>query len=213
MSINSIQNVNYLQAPAFKAKGVNESNSAITTNPISAQNVSFNGTEALAAYNYNLVNTNNCTDRSKKDIDLTNLDPTPYFNFNFNTLNNIDGKKEYINGKLNKILAKDGTIYEFGRHNDLFIKKENKTIIINRDKNNNYLCETIIEHNPDGSTKRTMYGTADDGCMIHYEKNGLSKYVEYYSNGKIAEFESYNQKSFIKYQFDENGNIIDCIKK
>ena len=53
-SINSTYNVNYLSGINFKAKN---SVSQSVSNPLTPQpNVSFRGTEALAAYNYNLVN-------------------------------------------------------------------------------------------------------------------------------------------------------------
>lgn len=53
-SINPSYNINYLSGINFRAKA-QETQSAST--PISPPpNVSFNGTEALAAYNYNLVN-------------------------------------------------------------------------------------------------------------------------------------------------------------
>lgn len=53
-SINPIYNINYAQAPAFKAR--EDSTTAPVSNPIASNNISFRGTEALAAYNYNLVN-------------------------------------------------------------------------------------------------------------------------------------------------------------
>ena len=53
-SINPIYNVNYAQAPMFKAK--EESATAPITKPIPQPSLAFKGTEALRAYNYNLVN-------------------------------------------------------------------------------------------------------------------------------------------------------------
>ena len=54
-SINPIYNINYAQAPTFKAK-IEGGTTAPVSNPIASNNISFRGTEALAAYNYNLVN-------------------------------------------------------------------------------------------------------------------------------------------------------------
>lgn len=62
-SINPIYSINYTQSPAFKPK-VENKNEPPATNPIAPPNLAFKGTEALRAYNYNLVNK---SEKSKKD--------------------------------------------------------------------------------------------------------------------------------------------------
>ena len=62
-SINPIYNINYTQSQAFKAK-VENKNEPPATNPITTPNLAFKGTEALRAYNYNLVNK---SEKSKRD--------------------------------------------------------------------------------------------------------------------------------------------------
>ena len=56
-SIYPNYNTYQIQAPSFKAKSVN--NFGSVSNPIQQSNVNFKGTEALATYNYHLVNKNN----------------------------------------------------------------------------------------------------------------------------------------------------------
>lgn len=54
-SINPIYNINYAQNPTFKAESaINQD--VINTNYASDPNLAFKGTEALKAYNYNIVN-------------------------------------------------------------------------------------------------------------------------------------------------------------
>ena len=56
-SINSSYNINPLNNVNFRTK---TSETQTVSNPLPHQpNVSFRGTEALAAYNYNLINKNN----------------------------------------------------------------------------------------------------------------------------------------------------------
>ena len=54
-NINPINSINICYLPAFKQKQVNNS---VVTNPINT-NISMNGMDALANYNFNLVNKNN----------------------------------------------------------------------------------------------------------------------------------------------------------
>lgn len=56
-SINPSYNINQIQTTAFKAKDRNEvANEQIASTQDIEKKVSLNGTEALAAYNYNLIN-------------------------------------------------------------------------------------------------------------------------------------------------------------
>ena len=57
MSIYPNYNVHHVPTFGFKAKEID--NAQNNSNPIQQSNVNFKGTEALAAYNYNLVNKNN----------------------------------------------------------------------------------------------------------------------------------------------------------
>ena len=56
MSIYPNYNVHHVPTFSFKAKEID--NAQNNSNPIQQPNVNFKGTEALAAYNYSLVNKN-----------------------------------------------------------------------------------------------------------------------------------------------------------
>ena len=82
-SINPIFYVNHVQAPKFKAAA---KNTAPITNPLEqTASVTLNGTDALAAYNYNLVNRNNdfnipVIEPIERPDDITKVGGTPIYN-------------------------------------------------------------------------------------------------------------------------------------
>ena len=82
MSINQLNSVNLIQAPTLKAKEQNKPDT--TTTPIETKNVSFRGTEALAAYNHSLVNKN----------DIFNIPVLKPLNVETD-INKIEGEKIY----------------------------------------------------------------------------------------------------------------------
>ena len=109
-SIYPNYNTYQIQTPSFKAKNVN--NFENVSNPNQQSNVNFKGTEALAAYNYNLVNKNN-----DFNIPILPLIPVP------NNIEDIVGEKVFTpDGKLNCI------IQDNGKHKIIYKNDECKTI-------------------------------------------------------------------------------------
>ena len=93
--INPIYNISSTQVPAFKGERENVTTPII--NPISPNNVAFKGTEALRAYNYNLVNKNNFNISTLKPLCLET------------DINKIEGEKIYNSaGDLVQIVAEKG---------------------------------------------------------------------------------------------------------
>ena len=130
-SINPIYNVNYAQAPNFRAK---ETNSAPVTNPVAQPNVSFKGAEALAAYNYNLVNKN-------KDFDVTLVKPIKVPD----DINKVKGERIYNSaGELMEIVDEDKDfkyVYKLG-----YVPEE-KYILTIFDKKTNKLIKSQTDFN------------------------------------------------------------------
>ncbi len=204
LSINSINNINYLHAPAFKAKGVNENNSAITTNPISAQNVSFNGTEALAAYNYNFVNKNN-------DFNIPELQPI----CSLEDMNKIKGEKIYnSDGELVRIINKNKN------HKIVYTPSpENKNIYdVEIFKDNEVIKRQHFYKSVDGNTYLAIYDDKNECCtgykydcgnltLHHKEKHDKNKCYTYWAEKQEYEF----SKGKIKKLYDKNLNLKQII--
>lgn len=131
-----------LQTPAFKANEKNKA-ASVTTNPVPQPNVSFKGTEALAAYNYNLLNKNN-------DFDIPLVKPiiVP------DNIEEIKGERIYnSSGNLVEIVNEDENfryIYEPGN-------EYTKYSISVFDKETNKLVKTQNEWKYDNNHKPEIY--------------------------------------------------------
>ena len=118
-NINPIFSVNNYYLPAFKQK----QQTINVANPID-KNVQMNGLDALAGYNFNLVNKNN-------DFDIPTLSMVEIPE----NIANVDGEKIYnSNGELNCVI-KDAGNYKIIYQNDQY-----KTIKI-VDKSNNKIIQ------------------------------------------------------------------------
>lgn len=121
VSINPIYNGNNITTLAFKAKETNES--ALTSNPISQSNINLSGTEALAAYNYNLVN--------KNDFDISLVEPIKVPD----DINEVKGERIYnSNGELMEIVDEDNNFKKIYRLGDIPQEKY-KLIIVDKKSN------------------------------------------------------------------------------
>lgn len=206
-SINPIYNINYAQAPAFKAKSENK-NEPPATNPIATPNLAFKGTEALRAYNYNLVNKNN-------DFDIPELKPI----CTLENMNKIKGEKIYnSDGELIYIIDKkkdykkiytpsskfdgifDIEIYRRGK----LIKQQNFYESID---GNTYLSITNL--NDDEDVDCSMNYKYDNGNLIKWRKEKHTKDGVYSYQYKKEEYEAYNNK--LKKIYDKNLNLKQTI--
>ena len=210
MSINSIHDVNYLQAPTFKAKGVGD-NSSDVTNPIQTPSVSFKGTEALAAYNYSLVN---------KD-EIFNLPIIKPLDIPTNP-KEIKGKKIYnSNGELVRIIKDNDNQKEtyYFRNNQLhyYLKDEKDSKIQWEMYFDNGKFEGISKNLPNKIEYSTWYENGEpvqvDKYKVHSDWNNyehllyLPKEKEY-SISKYYTKNGHHYSSFVNY--DENKKCIDA---
>ena len=210
--INPIYQANITKAQISKLK-IDEP--ATVSNP-SPQNVSFRGTEALAAYNYNLVNKNNDFDIptiSPIEIpeDITKIGGTPVYDSKGNLVlvEKIIGNEKYVYHNMDNLIQvfdKDGNK----------IKEQGAFINLNRDKSI-IVTEFILGKKDCYSSQ---YISIDGGDFKLFEN---SKYV-FYPDGSRKEFmynvqekeyeviERSNNRNFNKLYdrilfYDENKNL------
>lgn len=210
-NINQVYSINNFYLPTFKQKEVNKN---IATNPIQQSNVNFKGTEALAAYNYNLVNKNN-------DFNIPNLPliPVP------NNIEDVIGEKVFTpDGKLNFI------IQDNGKHKIIYKNDEYKTIQV-VDKNTNkvireqgcFVANTnevrVTENINDKIGYFADYDEKDGkmvligkGKHIYYDDDTKKEYIHWVDSKEYQLIERsnvsedpYSADKAISY--DENGNI------
>ena len=137
-SINPIYNNTNIYAPAFKAKS--ENNPASVSNLIPQANVSFKGTEALAAYNYAKINQNKAFDLPTLKLFDVPID-----------INKIKGKRITNSaGKLINIIDEDD------KQKTKYYIKDNKVITVSRLEKDtgvlwNQQFDMITKKFPDGT--------------------------------------------------------------
>ncbi len=154
----------------------------------------------------------------KNDIDLTNLEPSPFYNIDINKINAIEGERKYYsNGKLEKIISNNGDVYSFEPEGILqTIENENKkTEFLYNYKDGIIHGHNITETMSDGGIKKTQYGnSSDDWYNIWYENKGIEKQVMYNDKGNIVSYSNkQNGKKEISRDYDDNGNLIRCWDK
>ena len=200
MSINSIYNVQCSKIPTFKSKMANDD--VPVSNPILQQSVTFNGTEALATYNYNLVNKNN-------DFNISLVKPIEVPS----DINEVKGERIYDSaGELIEIVDEDERfkyVYQTG-HNSL--EKYRLSVV---DKNTNKIVKKQYEF------KYTMYENplidvteynGNTATRTAYDSKTLKptifdKTVRDGNKEKMISY-SFEQKAFDKYEYDKINNII-----
>lgn len=211
-SINPIYNMHYVQTPTFNANGGNEP--VFVSNSIIHSNVSLRGTEALASYNYNLVNRNN-------DFNIPTL---PMISVP-NNIADVAGEKVYSSdGKLDYIIQDNGK-YKIVYKNDQY-----KTIQV-VDKNTNkvvreqgcFVANTkevrVVENINDKIGYFTDYDEKNGemipigkGKHIYYDDDTKKEYIHWIDSKEFQLIErsnvskdAYSADRAISY--DENGNI------
>lgn len=151
----------------------------------------------------------------KDNLDMAGLDPHPDYKFVLDK-NSIEGEKKYYsNGQLEKVIAKDGTEYSFDLDGRIdTIKNGNKTIEFRyRASEKDILFKDITEIMPDGAKKTTSY-CYDGDYDVNYEKDNITKYVRYYSNGQISDYsKAIDDEEVVCRYYDRNGNLTDCFDK
>jgi len=151
----------------------------------------------------------------KDDIDITNLEPSPFYDIDMNKINAIEGERKYYsNGKLEKIISKEGDIYTFLPEGILStIESKNKKIEFGYEyKDNKIHGHNITEIMPDGGIKKTQYNDSpNDWFDVWYENTGIEKHVMYNDKGNIVSYDNkQNGKKEISRDYDDNGNLIKC---
>ena len=151
----------------------------------------------------------------KDDIDLTNLEPSQFYHIDMDKINAIEGERKYYsNGKLEKIISNDGSIYTFLPEGILAtIESKNKKIEFGYQyKDNKIHGHNITEIMPDGGIKKTQYGDSpNDGFDIWYENAGTEKHVIYNNKGNIVSYSNKQEgQKEISRDYDNDGNLIRC---
>ena len=177
-NINPIYNINNCYLPVFKQKEVNNN---VVNNPINS-NISMNGMDALANYNFNLVNKNN----DFNDIKTVKMIPIP------DDISMIDGEKIY-NSKGNLVCV----IQENSKYKTVYQNNDSKSIKI-IDKNNGKTikeqeCYTSINN----QKMITVYENADNGVGYQTFYETINGNLKVTSNSKNIEYPDGSVKEFI----------------
>lgn len=160
-SINPIYNINYAQAPLFKAK--DDGVTAPITNPIPAPNIAFRGTEALRAYNYNLVNKEN-------NLDLKLVEPLKIAN----NIEDVKGERIYnSNGQLIEIVEDKGDFIQVYKPSSFPNEKYQVRLI---DKNTNKVLKIQTERQYSAYENTLINVEEFDGNS--YYKTGYDKTIK-----------------------------------
>ena len=185
-SINPIYNINYAQAPLFKAK--EESVPAPITNPISQPNLAFKGTEALAAYNYAKIN-------QDKAFDIPEL---KLFDIPEN-INDIKGEKITNSaGELIKIIDENDT-----QKSEYYIRDNEVGSYLKTEKNTGVKW---IQHH-DMVIKKLPNGISYNTCYHEGKIAGKSKHI-YYSEGEdlSVDYDVIRKEYSISKHYKKNGH-------
>ena len=211
-SIYSNYTLNQVRDLNTKTKVTN--NNVNSSSPIEHTNVNFKGTEALAAYNYNLVNKNN-----DFNIPILPLIPVP------NNIEDVVGEKVYTpDGKLDYI------VQDNGKHKIIYKNDEYKTIKV-VDKNTNkvireqgcFVANTNEVRVTENINDKIGYFTDYDekngkmivvgkGKHIYYDDDTKKEYIHWVDSKEYQLIErsnvskdAYSADKVVNY--DENGNI------
>ena len=195
-NINPIYSINSCYLPAFKQK---QTNIGVTTNPIES-NVSMNGMDALANYNFNVINKNN-------DFDISLAEPIQVQN----DINQIKGERIFNSeGELMEIINNDNDFKYVYKPGNIPNEKYKLFVI---DKNTNKVIKEQSEYkytmyeNPlidvtefkNGIQVRTAY---DSRTLMptHFDKTINSDTKE-----KSISYD-FTYKEFIMYEYDKIKN-------
>lgn len=172
---------------------------------------------------YSITTTSNETienDINVDNIDLTHLEPYPYYNVDYNQILNTEGKKKYYsNGKLEKLIANDGKIYHFNLSGELTLL-ENKDYRIVFYTKEDTICSSF---EPKGKGQRVEMSLENGGEIViqngnyngsiwtdvFYEnsKTGEDKSATY-KDGKLMSYNNFNKNGF-SVEYDDNGNVCN----
>ena len=158
------------------------------------------------------------TEAGKDDINLTNLEPAPFYEINMDKINSIDGdRKYYSNGQMEKLISKEGDIYTFEPEGILkTIESKNKKIEFDYEyKDNKIHGHKITEKMSNGGIKKTQYNDrSNDGFVVWYENKDIEKHVMYNDKGNIVSYTNkQNGQKEISRDYDDEGNLIRCWDK
>lgn len=187
--INPIYNINYNLPISVK-----QQNAPVTTPIDTVPNVSFKGTDALAAYNYNLVN-------KKHDFDIPTLKPIEIFD----NLAEIGGESVY--DSQNNLVVVKTTVgdKEYVYHNN-----QAKTIEVfnsNGDKIQEQECFTNINKEKMLVIRQFIPGEKDMYQTSYLSEN--DKDFELFDKSKHIYYPNGNSKEFIHYVKDKKYDIIE----
>jgi len=213
-SINPIFNANFQQLGLNSNKQAKQS-----TNPISQTSVNFKGTEALAAYNYSLVNKDDVFNLPvikplEIETDINKIDGEKIYNSKGNIVrivNDNDSQKEVYhldnNGKISYYTREDK---ESGVKWRMYLPEDENFMTICKVNPNGVEYSTSYENGQiTGVSKRKYYPNGDDDLISyslenketfiakHYTKNGYkySSFATFDKNKKCIEaFESRDDK-------------------
>lgn len=191
-SINSNYSINYLNGISFRAK---PQETSPVSNPFPPKpNVSFRGAEALAAYNYNLINRN-------KDFDsIPTIEPIEIPD-NFE---DIDGEKVYNSKGELVIVQKEIGNQKFLYHNDLekLIEVFDKT---SGKKIKEQSCFTNI--NKEKMITVTEFGEGKNHCHSGYIKKDNE--IVLFDKMKYIQYPDGSTKEFIYNAQEKNYEVIE----
>lgn len=209
-NINPIYSINNFYLPTFKQKVENNS---VVTNQISS-NVSMKGVDALASYNFNLVNKNN-----DFNIPILEMIDVP------ENVENIDGEKIYnSNGELDYVVKDAGNnkiIYQNDQYKTIkIVDKSNNKIIQEQgcyvaNSNEVRVCKKIdnqVGYFTDYEEKNGKMIPIGKGKHIYYPDDSKKEFIHWLDSDKYQLIErshvnkdAYSCDRVIDY--DEQGNI------
>lgn len=179
--LNGVQTINFQYKPAFKAK----EDSSVT---VPETNVSFKGSEVLAAYNMPKVNV---FDKKLLDFEPVQSDPVMP-----ESADSIEGEKIYSSdGKLHSIVNRTGKT----------------TVVYNADPENENLFKTITTTDKDtGNIVKKQYNNSEDG-----EYTGARVFEYDPETGKEISFVRYKDGELTcasKTTYNENGSSLEVYR-
>ena len=208
-NINPIYSINSYYLPAFKQ---NQQTTSVT-NP-TVQNVQMNGLNALAGYNFNLVNKNN-----DFNIPILEMIDVP------ESVANIDGEKIYnSNGELDYVVKDAGNnkiIYQNDKYKTIkIVDKSNNKIIQEQgcyvaNSNEVRVCKEIdnqVGYFTDYEEKNGKMVPIGKGKHIYYPDNSKKEFIHWLDSDEYQLIErsnvskdAYSCDRVINY--DKQGNI------
>ena len=209
-NINSILSINSCYLPVFKQK---EADNNVVSSPINS-NISLNGTDALANYNFALVNKN-------KDFDITFVKPI----FVPNDINQVKGERIFnSDGKLVEIVNEDNNfkyVYKLGdipneKYKLLVVDKSTNKVIKEQSEFKYTMYENslidVTEFN-NGTKIRTSYDSKTLQPMF-FDKDintdEIDKLISYdfqYKEYAIYEYDKINNIEK-RTHYDKNGHLM-----